>query len=200
VDHIEADLLRPLVEGAGLNDADAEFAGALGTAPHGPGGLLLVGTPAEEPWHFAAHLSDEARWSARPDLEPTLVRWRVPPTAPPHLSVGVRRLETVRRAETLLVVSPGAAPESLLERVSDARRHGALVLTIDGGDSELESLARVRLSVPESDGPLIDVVQHLVSAAAPSAVRRRSLRARINRLLDTAQGLRAPGPPPRRRD
>lgn len=200
MDHIEAALLRPLVEGAGLDAAVVEFAGALGAAPHGAGGLLLVGTPADEPWHFAAHLSDEARWSSRADLEPTLVRWRVPAGAPPHLSVGVQRLETVRRADTVLVVSPGAAPDPLLERVSDARRHGALVLTIDGGDPELEQLARMSLAVPGSDGPLLDVVQHLVSAAAPSAVRRRSLRSRINRLLDTAQGLRAPGPSPGRRD
>jgi len=200
MDHIEAALLRPLVEGAGLDDAVLEFADALGGAPHGAGGLLLVGTPADEPWHFAAHLSDEARWSSRADLEPTLVRWRVPPGAPPHLSVGVQRLERARRAETVLVVSPGAAPDPLLERVSDARRHGALVLTIDGGDGELQQLARVSLAVPQSTGPLLDVVQHLVSAAAPAAVRRRSLRARLNRLLDTAQGLRGPGPPPRRRD
>lgn len=192
VDRTEVDLLRPLVEGAGLTDAVVDLSAALGSAPHGAGGLLLVGTPTEEPWHFAAHLSDEARWSSRADLEPTLLRWQVPADAPAHLAVGVQRLESVRRAETVLVVSPGSAPDPLLERLSDARRHGALVLTIDRGDHNLGQLAHERLTVPESAGPLLDVVQHLVSQTAASGVRRRSLRERINRLLDTAQGLRSP--------
>lgn len=195
--------LRPLLEGAGIEDEVVELAATLGTAPHGPGGLLLVGTETAEPWHFAAHLADESRWNSRPDLEPTLVRWHVPPGAPPHLAIGLERLETARKSETLFVVAPEKASEGLLERVADARRSGALILSVHGGDIELGRLAHEAVGVPDAGlGAYLDVVQHVVSQSAPGAsgVRRQSLRARINRLLDTAQGLRAPGRPAGRAD
>jgi hypothetical protein len=171
----------------------------LGTAPHGSGGLLLVGTPDDEPWHFAAHLTDEAQWNHRPDLSPTLVRWQVSAGAPPHLAVGMERLEQVRRAETLFVVSPTAAPEGLLERVADARRTGALILSVHGGDDELDELAHEAVGVRDPAlSPYLDVIQHVVSRTAPGGARKRSLRDRLNRMLDTAQGLRGPGTLPRR--
>jgi hypothetical protein len=199
MDPAEVDLLRPLLDGAGLADELAGFAATLGGAPHGAGGLLVVGTPDDEPWHFAAHLTDEARWSERADLEPTLVRWTVPPAAPAHLAVGVERLAVVQRSETLLVISPEGAPEQLLERVSAARDRGALVLTIDQGADELHSLAHESLIVPQATAPrFFDVVQHVVSRTAPMGAPRVSLRDRLNRLLDTAQGLRGPGSLPRR--
>lgn len=194
----ELSALRPLLEDAGIEDDVIELAATLGTAPHGPGGLLVVGTQDDEPWHFAAHLADESRWNARPDLEPTLVRWRVPPGAPPHLAFGLERLEAARKSETVFVVAPTHASAGLLERVADARRVGALVLSIHGGDRELEQLAHEAVGVPDAGlASYLDVVQHVISQSAPGAVRlrRRSLRARINRLLDTAQGLRGPGPP-----
>ncbi|HZG93193.1 MAG TPA: hypothetical protein VEZ46_00615 [Mycobacteriales bacterium] len=198
MDPAEVDLLRPLVDGAGIADDLAGFAATLGSAPHGAGGLLLVGTPTDEPWHFAAHLTDEARWSERVDLEPTLVRWAVPSGAPAHLAVGVERLAAVRRSETLLVISPDGAPEQLLDRVSGARDRGALVLTIDQGADELHGLAHRSLIVPQGAATrFFDVVQHLVTRSAPLAARQVTLRDRLNRLLDTAQGLRAPGSLPR---
>ncbi|HEY9523176.1 MAG TPA: hypothetical protein VIR33_08045, partial [Thermopolyspora sp.] len=64
-----------------------------------PGGLLVVGTPGDDPWHLAAHLDDEARLSGLAQLAPTLVRWSPPPGAPPHLSTGLERVEAARRGE-----------------------------------------------------------------------------------------------------
>ena len=188
----EAALLRAVFEGTAFDDEVVDFAGALGTAPHDPGGLLLGGTPDEEPWHFAAHLTDEASWAGRDELAPTLVRWAVPDGAPPHLAVGLDRLRVVRARETLLVVSPDAAPERLLDDVQRARRTGAHVLAIEAGDGDLRGLAHEALTVPYDS--YFDVVQHVVSATAPSAVRRRhSVRDRLGRLLDGLQG--APRPP-----
>lgn len=161
---------------------------ALRTTPRSPGGLLLVGTPGFEPWHMAAHLDDESRLSGIAGLSPTLVRWSPPPGAPPHLSVGLGRLEAARRGETLFVVAEDAAPAPLLERVSDARKTGATILALDSDDPELDALAHEALAIPE---PLsFDAGQHLVSAAAGEGANaaRRGLRARIARLLDTVAG------------
>jgi hypothetical protein len=187
----ETALLRALFEGTAFDDEVVDFAGALGTAPHDAGGLLLVGTPDEEPWHFAAHLTDEAEWAARPELAPVLVRWQVPPGAPAHLAVDLSRLHAVRPKETLLVVAPDAAPERLLDDVSRARKGGAHVLAIEAGDRDLRGLAHESLTVPTES--YFDVVQHVVSATAPTALRRRSVRERLGRLLDGLQG--APRPP-----
>jgi hypothetical protein len=188
----EVALLRALFEDTPFDDEVVDFAGALGTSPHPAGGFLLVGTPEEEPWHFAAHLTDEASWAARPELSPTLVRWAVPDGAPPHLAVGLDRLHVVRARETLLVVAPDAAPERLLDDVARARRAGAHVLAIEAGDRDLRGLAHEALTVPSAS--YLDVVQHVVSATAPGAVRRRrSVRDRLGRLLDGLQG--APRPP-----
>lgn len=163
-----------------------DFATTLGTTAED---LLLVGTPDEEPWHFAAHLTDEAGWAGRPELAPTLVRWHVPDGAPPHLAVGLDRLSVVRR-ETLLVVSPDGSPERLLDDVRRARRSGARVLAIEAGDADLRGLAHDALTVPVHS--YMDVVQHVVSATAPGA-RKPSVRERLGRLLDGLQG--APRPP-----
>jgi len=171
------------------------FGRALRTSTRSPGGLLLVGTPAYEPWHLTAHLDDESRLAGIPELMPTLVRWSPPPDAPPHLRVGLARLEAARRGETLFVVTEDTAPVPLLERVSDARRVGATILALDcGNDPELEGLAHETLAVPalSSGSPAssgispvsprssvdeadlagrmglltFDAAQHLVSAAA----------------------------------
>ncbi len=190
--------LRALFEGTPFDGEVVDFATALGTAPQPAGGLLVVGTPADEPWHFTAHLADEARFSGRPELEPTLVRWQVPGAAPPHLAVGVARLDVVRRQETLVVVAPDRAPERLLDRLLRARRGGALVLAIDAaGDGDLCTLAHEALMLPRgAAGAYLDVVQHVVSQSAPYAGRARpSVRARLGRVLDRLQG--APAPPRR---
>jgi hypothetical protein len=169
------------------------FARALrGCAPRTAGGLLIVGTPDEEPWHLAAHLDQESRLAGIPGLAPTLVRWAPPPGAPPHLRVSLARLEEARRGETLFVVSPDAAPPPLLERVHDARRVGATILAMDAGDPELDGMAHEYLSVAPGLAPVsFDAAQHLVSAAAGEMSQGRArpgLRDRLARVLDAISG------------
>jgi hypothetical protein len=166
--------------------------------------LLLVGTPAYEPWHLAAHLVDEAAWSGTPELAPTLVRHDTRASGPGQLSVGLGRIEAARRGETLLVVAPEGVSGALLERVHDARRGGAKVLVLgarSGSDSgsgagELVSMAHESLAVPDGLELDLDTVQHLVSAAAgengvPVGRGRRGFRDRLARLADV---LTAPPP------
>ena len=161
-----------------------------------PGGLLVVGTPGDEPWHLAAHLDEESRLSGVPELFPTLVRWAPPLDAPPHLRVGMARLEQAERGETVLIVGTEVAPAPLLERVNDARKR-ATVLALDQGDPELEQLAHEALTVTPGTAPVsFDGAQHLVSSAAgePSGLTRRGLRQWLNRVLETVSGP-APGRP-----
>jgi hypothetical protein len=200
VDADQVAALRTLLAPTGWPERTRAFARALRSGVRTPGGLLLVGTPSEEPWHLAAHLDEESRFAGLPELAPTLIRWAPPAGAPEHLRVGLRRLEAARRGEALFVVSPEAAPVPLLERVSDARRAGAVILALDQGDRELEDLAHEALTVREAAAPLtFDAVQHLVSAAAgergpgqpgqpgqPAGLR--GLRSRLARLLDTVSG------------
>lgn len=183
-------MLREVLTTTGWLDRTREFARAVRRAPRRPGDLLLVGTPGDDPWHLAAHLDDESRLCAVPELAPTLVRWSPPPGAPPHLSIGLDRIAATRRGEAVFVVAADQAPVPLLERVDDARRTGAVILTMDGGDGELAGLAHEALTVPHED-PLVsfDAAQHLVSAAAggpPPA--RGGLRDRLARLLDKVSG------------
>ncbi|MEU3988768.1 hypothetical protein OG301_11040 [Streptomyces platensis] len=208
MDAVRVALLREVLAGTEWIQATRRFAGALRGAvvPHG-GGLLLVGSAAYEPWHLAAHLDDEAAWSGLPELSPTLVRHRVPGGAPAHLAVGLGRLEAAGRGETLLVVAPEQPGAELLERVHDARRNGATVLALDGGDRDLHALAHDALAAPPappddaaagaSPDLDLDTVQHLVSAAAgenslPAPRGRRRFRDRLARLADQ---LTAPPPP-----
>jgi hypothetical protein len=205
VDSQRVHVLRELLATTGWVERSRDFAGSLRRSTARPGGLLLVGTPKEEPWHLAAHLDDEARFSGIAELSPTLVRWAPPEGAPAHLAIGLDRIEATTRGETLFVIAPEAAPEQLLERVADARRIGATILSIDDGDDELNDLAHDRLIVP-SQGLVvpesgltglsnvdIDTVQHLVSVAAGEGDNRHSMRERLSRLLE-----RVSGPPPRR--
>ena len=205
VDSARVLLLREALASSGWVERTRSFASTLRRVPE-PGRLLLVGTPQEEPWHLAAHLDDEARMSGLAQLSPTLVRWAPPPAAPPHLSVTLARLESAARGETVFVVAPDATPESLLERVADARRTGATILSIDDGNDDLASLAHDRLVVPTtgasglvvaSQMPSnidldIDALSHLVSVAAGEGSNNPSLRGRFARLLE-----RMSGPAPR---
>jgi hypothetical protein len=193
-------MLREILSATGWLEQTRQFARALRTSTRDPGGLLLFGTPEGEPWHLAAHLDDESRFNAIPELMPTLVRWRPPPDAPPHLRIGLERLADARRGETLFVVAEEeAAPVPLLERVDDARRSGAVILTLDTGDRELRGLAHESLTVPRQDGLIsFDGAQHLVSAAAGSPLERRpgtagtgrrgTLRDRLAAILDMVSG------------
>jgi hypothetical protein len=199
MDAVRVALLREVLAGTEWLGATRRFAGVLrgSVVSHG-GGLLLVGTPAYEPWHLAAHLVDEAAWSGTPELAPTLVRHAARPSDPAHLAVGLGRIEAARRGETLLVVSPESPGDPLLERVHDARRAGATVLSLGSEDRELASLAHESLAVPEGTDLDLDTVQHLVSAAAgenvlPVTRGRRRFRDRLSHLTDQ---LTAPPPAP----
>jgi hypothetical protein len=185
--------LRMLLQPTGWLERASVFARALRGSARTPGGLLLVGTPDEEPWHLAAHLDEESRFAGLPELAPTLVRWAPPPGAPRHLNVGLARLEETRRGESLLVVSPQAAPDPLLERISDVRRNGATIFALDRGDPQLEEMAHEALSVAPTAPLSFDAAQHLVSAAAGErAGQARGLRARLARFLDTVSGPPSP--------
>ncbi|WP_030208255.1 hypothetical protein [Streptomyces bikiniensis] len=199
MDAVRVALLREVLAGTEWPGEARRFAGALrgSVVPHG-GGLLLVGTAEYEPWHLAAHLVDESAWSGLPELAPTLVRHRVRPGDPAHLSVGLGRLEAAGRGATLLMVAPERPGAGLLQRVHDARRAGATVLTLDGGDPEVRGLAHETLAVTEGSGVDLDTVQHLVSAAAgenrlPSPRGGRRFRDRLSALAD-----RLTAPPPKR--
>ena len=193
VNTAQVEALRALLAPSGWIDRTRYFARALRKQARTPHGLLIVGTPAQEPWHMTAHLADESRFAGLPELDPTLVRWAPPPDAPPHLSVGLDRLERAGRAETLLVVGSDPAPEALLERVADARKAGTAIFALDqGGDADLEQLAHESLAVrPVLDPVSFDGAQHLVSLAVaePQSMRRASTaRATLGRLLDTISG------------
>lgn len=223
MDAVRVALLREVLAGTEWPAATRRFATSLRSSvvPHG-GGLLLVGTRAYEPWHLAAHLVDEAAWSGRPELAPLLVRHRVRPGDPAHLAFGLGRLEGAGRGETLLLVTPERPDDGLLQRVHDARRAGATVLSLGSGDPEVVGLAHDALTIaPEAGeevrgeageevrgevrgegaretaaGVDLDMVQHLVSAAAGEnslPTTRGRLRFR-DRLSRLADQLTSPPP------
>ncbi|MFH8380778.1 hypothetical protein ACH4E7_07535 [Kitasatospora sp. NPDC018058] len=188
MDAVRVSALRERLTGTGWLEAVGGFAGSLrrSVERRGAGELLLVGTEAYEPWHLAAHLADEAAWSAVPRLAPTLLRHRPPAAAPAHLAHHLRRLTEARRGATVLVVAPEAADARLLERVWDARRHGATVLAVDGAaptaPGDLGGIAHERLAVGTAAEEPFDLAQHLVSAAAGQPAGRRSALARLAEL------------------
>ena len=191
MDTAQVEALRALLAPTGWLDRTRFFARALRTRARTPHGLLIVGTPADEPWHMTAHLADESRLTGLPELAPTLVRWAPPPGAPTHLSIGIDRLEQAGRDETLLVVSGEVAPAALLERLADARRTGAAIFALDQGDPELDELAHETLAVLPAQAPVsFDGAQHLVSLAISEAgaPRSLSLRGQLARVLDAISG------------
>src|SRR5690625_2738865 len=146
VDAQHVALLREILVSTPWLERTDDFAKAL-RRTRDPGGLMLVGTPEDEPWHLAAHLDDEARYSGLSQLAPSLVRWDPPPEAPAHRRIGLDRIADAQRGEALFVVNAEEqAPVPLLERVGDARRTGATVLSLDQGDDELTSLAHESIS------------------------------------------------------
>ncbi|MFD7584339.1 hypothetical protein ACFV84_02740 [Kitasatospora sp. NPDC059811] len=195
MDAVRVSALRQHLAGTGWLEAVGGFAGSLrrSVSRRGGGELLLVGTEAYEPWHLAAHLADEAVWSAVPRLVPTLLRHAPPAGAPAHLVHGLRRLTGAGRRATVLVVAPEAAGPTLLERVQDARRHGATVLALDGAapaePGDLGGLAHERLAVGTADEQPFDLAQHLVSAAAGRSPGRRTA---LDRLAELAGRLTVP--------
>jgi hypothetical protein len=149
------------------------FASALGGRREASNRLLVVGTPEFEPWHFVAHLSEEAERQGRVDLRPTLMRWEVPPGAPAHLAVSVDEIAHATRDQTVLVVSSRYRSEEMLERVADAKRSGARIMSVHRGDDDLADLSHEMVSVDllRADRDF-DVTQHIVTDVAPSGEQR----------------------------
>jgi hypothetical protein len=219
VDRAKAAVLGELLASSGWTDRTRWFARALRSSTAKADPLLLVGTPTEEPWHFAAHLDNEAQFADLPGLRPTLVRYSPPPGAPEHLAIGLERLEQARRGETLFVVAPDAPPESLLDRIDNAKHVGATILSIDAGNRDLAGLAHEQLVVPNLGADLtstgasglvvpdadwdadwsvpavsFDAVEHLVSLAAGEPIGVLDLaggRRRRNRLARLVEELTA---------
>jgi len=193
MDRSEARILRELLDlGRGrawLEEAD-EFAAALRAAPRREGGLLLVGVEQAEPWHMAAHLSDEARAAGLGQLSPTLIQQAPRADAPPHLAAGLDRISAAGRSEAVLIVAEDDPDSLVLERVDDARRRGARILTL-GQDTPLASgLAHETLGVPDiPEAPSFDGAQHLVSSAAVD-LRPRGLLFRLRRWVEASNGPR----------
>jgi len=146
------------------------FARALGGRQGPSTGLLVVGVPEFEPWHFTAHLGEGALRYGRADLAPTLLRWKVPLGAPPHLAVTVDAMAKAARDQTILVIDPCGGSSELLERVADARRCGARIMTLHRGHDALMGLSHETLSVdrlrPARD---FEITQHLVTDLTPVA-------------------------------
>jgi hypothetical protein len=196
VDANQVTTLRALLAPTGWLERTRAFAQGLRKATRSPGGLLLVGTPDDEPWHLTAHLDEESRLSGIPELTPTLVRWRVPEGAPAHLRVGLERLEAARRGETLFVVSPTSAPVPLLERVDDARRVGATIFALDQGDPELDALAHERLAIRTGfDAVSFGAAQHLISSAVGGLDQPDDYDSAEFGVASAEGRLRAPGSP-----
>ncbi len=143
------------------------FGCALGSGSAGLGKLMIVGTHSYEPWHFTAHLADEAARRSRPDLSPTLLRWQIIAGAPAHLSVSVDEVARASRDCTVLVI-PDHDDPGLLERISDARRRGARVMAIERASSRLASYSHEYLMVDEKHTDQeYDLCQHIITAIAP---------------------------------
>lgn len=169
----EVAALRELLAPTGWLDQAWYFGRTLRHRARIPDRLLVVGSPAEEPWHMTAHLADESRLAGLPGLAPTLVRWAPPPGAPPHLSVGIERIEAAGPQETLLVVTATAAPEALLSRLDDARKTGSTIFALDSEDPELDGIAHETLAIEPATAPVtFDAAQHLVTVAAGETRRR----------------------------
>lgn len=195
MDRSEARILRELLEaGRGqtwLGEAD-DFAAALRAAPRQAGGLLLVGPSEAEPWHMTAHLSEEAQLLGLDQLVPTLVRAAPEASAPAQLSIGLDRISSAGRSDAVLVVAADDPESAVLERVADAKKHGARILTLGQAAPLATDLAHDSLAVPQTPDaglPSFDGAQHLVSAAAVDG-RQHGLILRLRRWIEAVNGPR----------
>jgi hypothetical protein len=145
-----------------------QFAQAVGRRSEHPADLLIVGAPEFEPWHFTAHLAEQASRFGRPDLIPTLLRWHIPDGAPAHLAVPVDSLLTVSQHQTVLAIDPSGGDPGLLDRIDHAHHRGARILSLHRGSPELVDLSHETLSVdrrrPDQE---FEVTQHLVTDLSP---------------------------------
>lgn len=176
---------RWLTESSGLGHDARRFAHALGNREGQSRRLFVVGTAQWEPWHFTAHLHEHAAQSGRNDLIPTLLRWKVFPGSPPHLSMSVDALSQTERNESVLIVTPEAQATGLFERVADAKRRGSRILAIHRGSEEFSELAHEMLYVGPRWSKLdFDLSQHVTAMTAATGHHGSTLSSRlVHRLI-----------------
>ncbi len=103
----QVDALRALLASTGWLDRTRRFAVALRRRSRTPQGLLVVGTPADEPWHMTAHIADESELAGVPGADADARQVGAAARGAAASAVGLERLERAGRSETLLVVSGG---------------------------------------------------------------------------------------------
>lgn len=139
--------------------------------------LYVVGTPHHDAWHVAAHLDEEARYTGFASLRPTLLRWRPPAAAAPHLRLGLDELLHNSRGSAVLVVAPDPLGEDELERFADARRKGATLMAVTTAEDELAEFAHETAIVDAvastalTGGEDIEFASHVVTVSAGSTSR-----------------------------
>jgi hypothetical protein len=147
------------------------------------GQLFVVGTPAHDAWHVAAHLDDEAAFSAVPSLRPILLRWQPPASGPAHLRVPVEELRRSGRGRAVLVVAPDAFAQAELVQHADARRAGATLLAVSGAYESVADLAGLAHDCAIVDGSADSIdgqaemgfAGHLLTVSAGTSAPARSL-------------------------
>ena len=143
--------LRAVLAPTGWLERTTVLARAL-RRPRSRAGCWWSGRPGTSRWHLAAHLDEEKPAVRRARALPHPGPLGAAAGAPPHLRVGMRRLEQAERGETVLVVGTGTGPGPAARAGHDARKH-ATVLALDQGDPELEQLAHEVAHGPARDGP-----------------------------------------------
>jgi hypothetical protein len=168
-----AALLDELRSGDGWLADIRRLAATMRSATRNEPGLLVVGMPDDEPWHFVAHLEQESRRSGHPELSPVLIRHQVKSGASPHLAIDLSRLSATHPGEVVLVVAAEATSAELLSRVQDARRAGATILALEAsGQPDLQDLAHEVVTIEDQagrqswPGARFEAAQHLLSVAA----------------------------------
>lgn len=153
------------------------FGGTLRRSVHRQGQLWVVGSEADEPWHFTAHLEALARYRGVPELAPTLVRWQRPSNASaPGISVDDMAAGGI--GQTVLAISEDPDDPELLERLADAKRRGATILGLTSGDGDgMDSVAHEAHTVAADATARVgrlamlcdfEVATHLVGVTATS--------------------------------
>jgi hypothetical protein len=96
--------------------------------------------------------------------------------------VSVDDIAHATRDQTVLVLPSGTRSWELLERVSDAKRGGARIMSVHRGDDDLADLSHEMLSVdPRRADRDYDVTQHIVTDVAPGHELRPHTRWRLRR-------------------